>query len=73
MFVISQAKTRMQVQGSVGSHKYKGVFSTLGLIYREEGVAGCFRGLIPSLITVPLFWYGSIPLLLSAANNSLIY
>lgn len=46
----------MQVQGSVGRHKYHGVFSTIRLIYAEEGVYGCFRGLIPSVITVPLFW-----------------
>ena len=35
---------------------YKGIIPTLKQIHNEEGVRGLFRGLGPSLLTVPLFW-----------------
>mmetsp|Transcript_5299 Transcript_5299/g.17739 ORF Transcript_5299/g.17739 Transcript_5299/m.17739 type:complete len:321 (+) Transcript_5299:164-1126(+) len=52
------AKTRIQIQGSLPAFrgKYHGVISTLRAIYRDEGIRGCYRGLTPALITVPLFW-----------------
>eukprot|EP00981_Chlorochromonas_danica_P009779 scaffold2817_cov177-Ochromonas_danica.AAC.7 len=57
------AKVRMQVQGSLGLHKYQGgVLSTVMKIYREEGIRGPFKGLGPALITAPLFWGSYWPL-----------
>lgn len=50
------AKVRMQVQGSLHMHKYSTASQTLKLIFKEEGIRGCFRGLGPTLVTVPLFW-----------------
>eukprot|EP01031_Cornospumella_fuschlensis_P026223 gene26222-31678_t len=47
----------LQVQGSLGLHKYTGgVLQTLRTIYKEEGWRGSFRGVGPALITIPLFW-----------------
>jgi solute carrier family 25 folate transporter 32 len=51
-------KIRLQVQGSIGVHKYAGL-GTLGImkkIYREEKVPGLFRGLGPAMFTIPFFW-----------------
>lgn len=50
------AKTRLQVQSIIGVHKYSGLVSTLKTIWAEEGMRGLYRGLEPSLLTVPLFW-----------------
>lgn len=50
------AKTRLQVQGFLGLHKYHGLRGTLSTIWREEGLRGLYRGLEPSLLTIPLFW-----------------
>jgi solute carrier family 25 folate transporter 32 len=51
------AKTRLQVQGSLGLTKYKGgTLSVLKIILKDEGVGGFFKGLGPALCTVPLFW-----------------
>lgn len=51
------AKTRLQAQGAVLLRKasgvpgpvlkYRGIFDTLGQIFRDEGVAGLYRGLVP--------------------------
>lgn len=50
-------KVRLQVQGSLGIHKYTGgIHSVLSKIYAEEGISGVFRGVGPALITIPLFW-----------------
>jgi solute carrier family 25 folate transporter 32 len=54
---IDVAKIRIQVQGSLGIHKYSGgTFSIIRNIYREEGIPGVFRGVGPALFTIPLFW-----------------
>lgn len=50
------AKVRVQVQGSLNSTKYQGMFNTLNKIYTEEGVRGWYRGMVPALCTVPMFW-----------------
>ena len=50
------AKVRMQVQGSLKLKKYSTTSHTVMLIYKEEGIRGCFRGLGPTLLVVPLFW-----------------
>lgn len=50
------AKVRIQVQSSLGIHRYKNTFGTLKLIVKEEGLRGCFKGLGPALCNVPLFW-----------------
>jgi solute carrier family 25 folate transporter 32 len=65
------AKVRIQVQGTVvGAMKQSGnlketaspmfcsggVWSSLRKIYFQEGIRGLYRGLGPTLITVPLFW-----------------
>lgn len=36
-----------------GPPKYRGVFQTIFVIAREEGVARLFRGLLPRLLRVP--------------------
>jgi len=50
-------KTRMQVVGSL-SHvtETPTIFRTLRSIVQTEGYAACFRGLGPTLCTVPAFW-----------------
>ncbi len=51
------AKVRLQIQGSLGIHKYGGgTVSVLRTIYGEEGIRGVFRGVGPAMLTVPLFW-----------------
>jgi len=50
------AKVRMQVQGSLGRIKYRGMISSLRQIAVEEGVGGFYKGLGPALCTLPLFW-----------------
>jgi solute carrier family 25 folate transporter 32 len=50
------AKTRVQVQASLGYRKYTGLFDTMRTIWLEEGMRGFYRGLEPSLITIPVFW-----------------
>ncbi|EGD78926.1 NAD+ transporter [Salpingoeca rosetta] len=71
------AKVRQQLQGAFvpGSPKYEGVFSTVRTIYKEEGAPGLFRGLRPSLMTMPLFWaiyfpvYGAMNQRLALMSN----
>jgi solute carrier family 25 (mitochondrial folate transporter), member 32 len=50
------AKVRTQVQGSTGRLRYRGLVQTLNKIWRDEGLAGLYKGLVPALCTVPLFW-----------------
>lgn len=50
------AKTRLQIQSNIGVNKYQGMYGTLRTIWLEEGIRGLYRGLEPSLLTVPLFW-----------------
>ena len=50
------AKVRIQIQGTLGIHRYKNTLDTLKLILKEEGIRGCFKGLGPALCNVPLFW-----------------
>lgn len=50
------AKTRLQVQGSLGLDTYHGIFRSLQNIVKTEGIAGCYLGIAPSLATIPLFW-----------------
>eukprot|EP00957_Ditylum_brightwellii_P145279 11064891-Ditylum_brightwellii.AAC.1 len=33
-----------------------GIYSTVHANFKKEGVAGCFRGLGATLVTVPTFW-----------------
>ena len=40
----------------LNSNKYNGMFSTLNKIYIEEGIRGLYRGMVPALCTVPMFW-----------------
>jgi len=63
-------RTRMQVMGelnkksslsSSNSTKMKknaniGIIKSLKKVFETEGVRGCFRGLAPTLLTVPAFW-----------------
>lgn len=52
-------KVRIQVQGSISSlqnrNKYNGIINSARKIFAEEGYRGFYRGLTPSLLTVPLF------------------
>jgi solute carrier family 25 folate transporter 32 len=50
------AKTRMQVQSALGQRKYQGLVQSLRTIYFEEGAVGWYRGLVPSLCSVCVFW-----------------
>ena len=50
------AKTRVQVQTSLGDAKYRGVFGALATIYADEGLAGWFRGIAPAMCSVAVFW-----------------
>jgi solute carrier family 25 folate transporter 32 len=53
------AKVRLQVQAAHGLHKYGQGWNTLSAvrtIVKEEGVAGLYVGIFPTLLTVPLFW-----------------
>jgi solute carrier family 25 folate transporter 32 len=51
------AKVRLQIQGSLGIHKYGGgTINVLRTIFLEEGLRGVFRGVGPAMLTVPLFW-----------------
>ncbi|CAM9880252.1 unnamed protein product [Chrysoparadoxa australica] len=36
--------------------KYGGVLNTLRVIWAEEGIRGCYTGITPALICVPIFW-----------------
>ena len=52
----TQQKTRLQIQEKVvgsGPPKYRGLFQTMFVIVREEGVARLYRGLLPRLLRVP--------------------
>jgi Mitochondrial carrier protein len=57
-------RTRLQVWGDVIGTAKKGegpssrwfVFHMFRDIFRNEGIAGCFRGLTATLLTVPTFW-----------------
>jgi solute carrier family 25 folate transporter 32 len=52
-------KVRIQVQGSISSlqnrNKYNGIMGSARKIFKEEGYRGFYRGLTPSLLTVPMF------------------
>ena len=50
------AKTRVQVQTSLGDVRYRGVFGALATIYADEGFAGWFRGIAPAMCSVAVFW-----------------
>lgn len=50
------AKMRVQVQTSLGDARYRGVYGALATIYADEGVAGWFRGIAPSMCSVAVFW-----------------
>jgi solute carrier family 25 folate transporter 32 len=65
MSPLDVAKTRLQVQAtcpSSGKFKRRGAFETLSWIVKDEGVRGLYRGLTPTLFTVPLFWAVYFPL-----------
>jgi solute carrier family 25 folate transporter 32 len=50
------AKTRLQVQGSLGLHSYSGnTVRIIAKIFVDEGIPGLFRGVGPALFTLPLF------------------
>lgn len=74
-FPLDVAKTRVQVQASHGTRKYGGLLKTLSTMYAEEGFRGFYRGLEPSLLTVPFFWalyfpvYHGILSILTNDNN----
>ena len=43
-------KTRLALQGAESTgHKYTGMTDALRTIFREEGVAGLYKGIIPAL------------------------
>jgi solute carrier family 25 iron transporter 28/37 len=46
------AKTRLQTQGEVGTgtHKYRGMVNTVATIWKEEGVSGFSRGIVPRMV-----------------------
>jgi len=46
-------KTRLQVQTR---RKYRTILGSLGLIVREEGIRGLYRGLAPTLLALPPNW-----------------
>jgi len=50
-------KVRIQVQGQLinKKHAYNGIIGSFNKIIKEEGIRGLYRGLTPSLLTVPLF------------------
>jgi len=46
-------RSRLQVQGSSKSYpQYSGVFSAFKTIWREEGMRGMYRGLLPNLMRI---------------------
>ncbi|XP_002732621.2 mitochondrial basic amino acids transporter-like [Saccoglossus kowalevskii] len=58
------AKTRMQIQGQGESrryfqstqHDYKGSIDCIKKIYHQEGIKGCYRGMVPTLLReIPSF------------------
>lgn len=55
-------KTRLQIQTHIGIKKYSGLSGAFSTIWREEGVRGLYKGIEPSLITIPLFWAMYFPL-----------
>ena len=57
-------KTKRQAQGSVSPRhtRYRGLFGSARVVFHEEGLSGFFRGLAPSLATVPTFWALYFPL-----------
>ena len=50
-------KVRIQVQGQLVNKKqyYNGIIGSAKKIIKEEGIRGLYKGLTPSLMTVPLF------------------
>eukprot|EP00045_Choanoeca_perplexa_P004035 m.35036 g.35036 ORF g.35036 m.35036 type:complete len:307 (-) comp12363_c0_seq1:191-1111(-) len=58
------AKVRQQVEGSIhpGRTRNVGLIQVLKQISREEGWRGLFRGIQPSLVTLPLFWACYFPI-----------
>lgn len=64
-------RTRMQVLGDLNSSKANvnvnhqrdlSIIKTLSDIVKKDGIVGCFRGLGPTLMTVPTFWGLYFPL-----------
>jgi solute carrier family 25 folate transporter 32 len=55
-------RTRMQVWTQVKGSPTLAIPQMLGDIIRKEGIAGCFRGLGATLMTVPTFWGVYFPL-----------
>jgi hypothetical protein len=50
-------RTRLQVWGDVvHSNRQQAVITMFRDILRTDGIAGCFRGLTATLLTVPAFW-----------------
>lgn len=53
---LTPQKTRLQIQekgAGSGPAKYRGLFQTMFVIAREEGVARLYRGLLPRMLRVP--------------------
>lgn len=57
-------KTKRQAQGPVSpAHsRYRGLWGSGRVVLEEEGFRGFFRGIGPSLATVPTFWALYFPL-----------
>ena len=50
-------RTRLQVWGDVvNSSRQQAVITMFRDILQTDGIAGCFRGLTATLLTVPAFW-----------------
>jgi len=57
------AKIRMQLQYHLlKRYKYTGLGMTLKTIYVEEGFRGLYRGILPTICIIPLFWASYFPL-----------
>jgi len=71
MCPLDVVKTRQQVQAPGA----RSVWDTVLHVAKEEGARGFYRGLAPSLLTVPLFWgvyfpiYGAVKAKLSYATS----
>lgn len=43
-------KTRLQNQGAISNAQYDGIWSSLRMIWRQEGMSGMYRGLSPTIL-----------------------